>query len=343
MRLHGFDAARGILLTLGVVFHALVFVFWYVEASSVGEFLSIVFLHQLLHTFRMPAFFIIAGFFAMFLIDGRGREVFLRHRLRRITLPFLLFWPLVVSANSWATNWGKGPDWAAVFPTSDTQHLWFLYFLTLFALITWLGSPLLRKLSNPERKLVLTPPLALLAIITPFIPGVIEREIRTSTQLLFDPGVFLFYFLCYFLGLLLFLRRDVLLPLVTKRSSVYLGFGLAGFGVFFISQDWGVWFSSLAYSTAVWFLSAGVIGLFLKVASNENRALRYLADSSYWVYLVHLPLIFVFLRLGATAKLPSWPTALFAMSATLAIGLVSYQLLVRHTFIGQLLNGTRHK
>ncbi|MEL0317326.1 MAG: acyltransferase family protein, partial [Aquiluna sp.] len=73
MRLHSLDAARGSLMILGVLFHALVFVYLFQEPASLSEFLAVVFTHQLLHSFRMPAFFMIAGFFALLLIDKRGR------------------------------------------------------------------------------------------------------------------------------------------------------------------------------------------------------------------------------------------------------------------------------
>ena len=44
-------------------------------------------------------------------------------------------------------------------------------------------------------------------------------------------------------------------------------------------------------STVVWLLVLGVSGLFLRVLSSPNRVLRYLADGSYWLYLVHFPLM----------------------------------------------------
>ena len=69
--------------------------------------------------------------------------------------------------------------------------------------------------------------------------------------------------------------------------------------------------------------------------------MRWLADASYWVYLVHLPLLFAIqYRL---LDIPLHWTAKFALStaATLALSFASYQWLVRHTAIGRLLNGPR--
>lgn len=79
-----------------------------------------------------------------------------------------------------------------------------------------------------------------------------------------------------------------------------------------------------------------------KWLNHSNRHLRYLADASYWVYSVHLPVL-----LAVQYRLMDVDTnwqAKFAISvvATLGISFVSYHLLVRNTVLGRLLNGARH-
>jgi len=69
---------------------------------------------------------------------------------------------------------------------------------------------------------------------------------------------------------------------------------------------------------------------------------RYLADSSYWLYLAHLPLVF-FLA-GAFAKVP-WHWAIkfpLILAITMTVLLVSYHYLVRPTWLGEILNGRRY-
>ena len=71
--------------------------------------------------------------------------------------------------------------------------------------------------------------------------------------------------------------------------------------------------------------------------------LRYLSDASYWIYILHIPVV-MGLQL-AVRNLPG-PTELkFAgvLLATVMIGLVTYQIMVRYTFIGAILNGRRRK
>src|SRR5690606_4329625 len=40
----------------------------------------------------------------------------------------------------------------------------------------------------------------------------------------------------------------------------------------------------------VWFIAYGLIGLYLRYANGANPTVRYLADASYWIYLIHMPL-----------------------------------------------------
>jgi peptidoglycan/LPS O-acetylase OafA/YrhL len=70
-----------------------------------------------------------------------------------------------------------------------------------------------------------------------------------------------------------------------------------------------------------------------------HRVLRWLADASYWTYLVHLPVLFgIQYRLMDIAL--SWPSKLsLATTLTLGICLLSYQWLVRGSVMGRLLDG----
>jgi fucose 4-O-acetylase-like acetyltransferase len=49
-----------------------------------------------IHAFRMPVFFILAGYFVALLVAHRGDKGMLAHRLRRLALPFAIFWPVLI-------------------------------------------------------------------------------------------------------------------------------------------------------------------------------------------------------------------------------------------------------
>jgi glucans biosynthesis protein C len=97
----------------------------------------------------------------------------------------------------------------------------------------------------------------------------------------------------------------------------------------------------ISYALMMWALVLVTIGFFQRFCSRPNRVIRYIADASYWLYLTHLPIV-VWLQV-AFAELPlHWSFKLIAISAiTIAVLLLSYDLFVRSTFLGQLLNGRR--
>jgi len=98
---------------------------------------------------------------------------------------------------------------------------------------------------------------------------------------------------------------------------------------------------AFGYSLTMWSLALLTIGLFRKFFHKPSPAIRYLADSSYWMYLIHLPLV-VWLQVAA-AEIPlHWSLKLAAITAlTIALSLATYDLFVRSTAIGWLLNGRR--
>ena len=90
-RRHDLDALRAVAMLLGIVLHAsLSFcnVPWPVEDTQRNDGLGVVF--SLIHGFRMPVFFVMSGFFTAMLWRKRGLASLLRHRFRRIFLPFIL-------------------------------------------------------------------------------------------------------------------------------------------------------------------------------------------------------------------------------------------------------------
>ena len=94
-----------------------------------------------------------------------------------------------------------------------------------------------------------------------------------------------------------------------------------------------------SYAIMMWSLVSLTIGLFKHFLDRPSKAVRYLADSSYWLYLIHLPIV-IWLKI-AFAELPlHWSIKLVAIcTITVALSLALYHLLVRATLIGLVLNG----
>jgi peptidoglycan/LPS O-acetylase OafA/YrhL len=92
-----------------------------------------------------------------------------------------------------------------------------------------------------------------------------------------------------------------------------------------------------------WTASLGLIGGFRRFIAGPSTALRWLADSSYWMYLVHLPLVIAFQALLLRMDWPAAVKILCVMSLTVAVSLTTYRCCVRYTLIGFVLNGPRRR
>src|SRR5262249_39082257 len=105
------------------------------------------------HSFRMETFFLLAGFFSHLTLHRKGAAEFVRSRVLRIAVPFVVGWfvlhPLLVSG--WlmgsASLRGNVHVWAGLlggFRSLSTlplgiftgSHLWFLYYLAMVTALT---------------------------------------------------------------------------------------------------------------------------------------------------------------------------------------------------------------
>ncbi|MEX2131620.1 MAG: ATP-binding cassette domain-containing protein, partial [Pseudohongiellaceae bacterium] len=96
-----------------------------------------------------------------------------------------------------------------------------------------------------------------------------------------------------------------------------------------------------AYTMAIWFWTFGLIGAALRFFSKASDLQRYLADSSYWLYLAHLPVVFLLQVLLMNVNL-HWSLKFpLILLVTMTVLLLSYHYMVRSTFIGKALNGRK--
>jgi peptidoglycan/LPS O-acetylase OafA/YrhL len=377
-RLHALDAVRGIALLLGIVLHATIsFVpsptrFWIIQDSHSSMTLTALFFA--IHVFRMTTFFLIAGFFAHMSFHRRGAPAFIGDRLQRIALPLLVGWPLlfatIVPVARWAAHFPHGgpppgdPGWPPTLPAFPLAHLWFLYVLLelyaatllLRAGIAWLDAggrfraatdrTFAWAMHNPLAPAILAFPIGIAFNLDP--RWVVWMGVRTPDQSLITNAQALIGFGTAFgFGWLLHRQPD-LLKILERRwllnlvPAVVLIAACFELGLMRPPTPAIVRFAAATcYALAIWTTTFAAIGMALRFLSGYSATRRYLADASYWMYLIHLPIV---MALQVAVAPLDWPWSLkFAAILLVAIPLMlaSYQLLVRHSFIGAVLNGRR--
>ena len=99
--------------------------------------------------------------------------------------------------------------------------------------------------------------------------------------------------------------------------------------------------SNCLQATFAWLMLFGSIGLFRRLLSRENPTMRYLSDSSYWLYLIHLPLVLLAQWLVRDLQVAAFVKFSGIVIVISGLLLLTYEYGVRYTAIGRLLNGPR--
>ncbi len=332
-----------------------------------------------IRVFQLPVFFAIAGFFAAYLVQARGIRGFLRHRWSRVGVVFLVAWPVVAGTMYFVVTFASRfssvpPSYTYSVDELTTahalryifMHLWFLYHLMILCVVAS-GVRLLvvripegvraRALDLCER-LVHRGGIAVLALAA----GAILYRMQ-SWEIDYYAGPFPplrmlgLWGLFFAFGWLLFCRRGTLEGFKRPAWPLFAA-GIACFFAYRFFADAGCHAgpdrvctgTSEAYhlgtvvflSLSMCALAYSLIGLFLRYMNRPSSRWRYMADASYWIYIVHVPFVIMVPLLFARIPLPG--IVKLALVVTMATGLIllTYRYFVRSTFIGKQLNGRRY-
>ena len=342
---------------------------------------SLEFLAMFSHLFRMPLFMFIAGFFGSYLYTNRGLIGFIKNRSIRVLAPFLVFLPLLfasyVSLFMYAmghiehkspllqlvSTFANNPNARPNMPMS-TMHLWFLFNLLLFYCTTlvvvkinifnikdWLSRCSMRTLRG-----ILFFALPLLLIPSLYVQAPMHMPDRIYPQL----WSFGYYGIFFAVGWILF-SSQYLLDAISHYWKPMLVFSVIAFVIVYQFYPRTMTLSEaidpkgyapdpfikVLLATLRAFISVYMVLALLSIGkkffNRENNIFRYMSQSSYWVYLVHLPIVLFIQLLLADKDWNLWLKYCLTVVLTFMISLLSYQLLVRHTPIGWMLNGRKNK
>jgi peptidoglycan/LPS O-acetylase OafA/YrhL len=353
---------------------------WIVMDHDRSVILAVVF--HVLHLFRMTTYFLIAGFFAHMMFYRRGAKGFVIDRLKRIGIPLVVGWlvlgPMILAVSIWgALTMFGGTLESLPKPPASTQplafpltHLWFLYLLLILYAVTLAARSLvaavdrsgrLRAAGDKALRAVLSVPLlapvllgaptALALCLLPQWPMWFGIPTPDSSLIPNAPA-FIGFFTAFGLGWVMH-RQDGLIQVWEKTWGLNLAAavattagGLAITGVeplmAYAAPEWRTWLYAALLVVSIWTWTFAVIGLALKFLAGHSPARRYIADASYWLYLIHLPIIMALQVAVAPLVWPWWVKFPLILAVAFPIMFASYHLLVRHSFIGSLLNGRKY-
>ena len=271
----------------------------------------------------------------------------------------------------------KSPFHLLFTPVFD--HLWFLWFLCwlvgLFAVFVQAGAFFKRRTTAgsdmsafPDassknsfalvllRRLVVSPLRFLWLIPITLLPQLLMGLFSpsfgpdTSVGLIPQPHILFYYSIFFGFGILYFEARDeecrhgrhwwITLPLALV---ILLPLIMSGWMPTVMSGSVLLAASALLQVCYAWLMSAGCMGFFHQFLRTPRSWIRYMSDSSYWLYIAHMPLLFWIQ--GSTRTAPVSPFIKFFAVCTVAtlLLLLSYETLVRYTWIGAILNGRKYR
>lgn len=233
------------------------------------------------------------------------------------------------------------------------HHLWFLWHLCWLVAAFALLAPMLRRLSflRPADGLVLSPAryLWLVPMTMVFMSPVSGYGPDTSTGLIPIPYVLANYAVFFGFGAVLYTYDDPhgrisqgwrwTLPLALL---VVFPVGLAlTYGTYGLDPSLQRLAAVFLQALYPWLMTFGLMGLFRAGLNEDRYGVRYVSDSSYWLYVAHLPLILLaqwMVRDWAAPALAKFSLICIVVTALL---LVTYRYLVRYRWLGRFLNGPR--
>ena len=226
LRFNNLDFLRAFALIVGVLLHSLSIYLEPADGSEPRPLAAILFIW--IHSWRMPLFMLLAGFFTCLSLSERNTGSYAINRLLRLGTPLVLLWLAIPAVDESASQMLKIPEGISWFKTGQEftlrlDHLWFLYYLlifyTLMLSIRSMSPQFFEKLTNVKLNFItiVIVWLPLISLTTPWARpiGGIFAEIPTTFGEV-KIGSMLFMFAFFIIGMQVFNSQELLNRLQRK-------------------------------------------------------------------------------------------------------------------------------
>jgi glucan biosynthesis protein C len=306
VRYHELDFARAILMILGVFFHASLIYhpssMWtvsHLESHSVFSYFSI-----FSSSFRMPAFYVIAGFFFLLIIEKKGVVNGIKNRLISLSIPmFFIGFTLNFIPNALSDNYVFPDNTYEYISSGDwLRHTWFLGNLICYCLVCsfFIKIKIFSKLWN---KIFSWKLISVFIFFIPIVIVIVKDQTWRLTG--YDNHFFitskelLILFPYFLLGIFVFSKKEVLLDYITTPITFFLLI-MALFLACITQVLSGIapW-ALIIKHYQILFLCFGMICFLCLLSAKFDRFfIRNISDASYTIYLLHSPIIIVVYYFG---------------------------------------------
>ncbi|MCO6185731.1 acyltransferase family protein [Rhizobium sp. L1K21] len=362
------DFVRAVYLLLGVPFHVAVAYSthfdWSVPSPERSPVLT--FIADMLHTARMPGFFVIAGYFSFMILSRKGVGVFFQERMVRLGVPLitatLTILPLqmVIQTYFEVSNGTLDADAFGStliarlthFDEPWISHLWFLYILigltvgiSILARILQTGrfETIYRNIAEFALRNGAMSILVVAFVCTQLAVALPRLEALGGSKLMALLS-YLQYTPYFLIGGAIYLS-----PVAKGR---YLGVGvLAGISGLVLAYV-ATWEGQTVWSRTVFLVSGFfaallVTGFVANMAQRHfnraNRTIRNIADASFSIYLFHHPIIYVLVGLFAKVDLPPVLEFVIITPVTAVLSYLLHKAVAANRITALLFNGVRAK
>lgn len=344
-RLHHLDFLRASMMFLGVLVHAS-------HADyGLGNYELIRFISG---SFRMPCFFIIAGFFSVMVMDRAELSSFLKKRLIMLGVPALTCVLVLVPVT---VNWMMiyfAEGGAETTPHSGWMgHAWFLFVLLAYTVallplrtfvdvaIGWLTALFGMRISQVLFFILLVLGVMFSAKVVqkfgPLIPYYPGWKFLVSSLIGNLPHFVLGMMMYRWSNVYSFLHSNMSLWLIVALLSVFAKYELAKDEITSTLQH--LIYMAVSYVTAA-AVSAALFSVSSRLLTKHNAAIRLFSESAYTVYIVHYILIAGTLIVLQRVGLNMLPRMLIAFLVASVAGVLIHIFLVKKSsLVALLLNG----